>query len=229
MGIRETVKNEGLKMRAAVAVLMFLAVFASPGFAQVELSFYGGAQSAPHSRVTGTDPGGIGPFDFLATWEGRPFTAPPYYGFRLTWWQNDDWGWAVDFSHDKVYADNATLSSNGLSVLEFSDGLNVLTVNRYRQWNDLGGSFTPYVGAGLGVTIPHVEFDSGAGKTFEYQLGGPAISLVAGAKYPLNDRWSLFGQYKGTYSWNNVDLVSGGSLKTSVVTNSINLGASFGF
>jgi lipid A oxidase len=216
-------------MRAFAAIVIFLAMSVATASAQTELSFYGGAQSAPHSGVSGTDPGGIGPFDFTAGWEGRPFAAPPYYGVRLTWWQSDAWGWGVDFSHDKVYADAGTLSANGLTVLEFSDGLNVLTFNGYRKWDDFGGAFVPYVGAGIGVSLPHVEFDSGAGRTFEYQLGGPAVSVVAGARYPLGDRWSLFGEYKGTYSINNVDLVSGGDLSTSIVTNSFNLGATFGF
>lgn len=216
-------------MRIMAAILLFLAVSVAPASAQVELSFYGGAQSAPHSRVTGNEPGGLGAFDFLAAWEGRPFSAPPYYGVRLTWWQNDAWGWALDFSHDKVYADPATLADNGLLVLEFSDGLNILTVNRFRRWNDLGGRFVPYVGAGIGISIPYVEFDSGPASTLEYQLGGPAVSVVAGASYPLGDRWSIFGEYKGTYSVNSLSLQGGGDLSTNIVTNSFNLGATFGF
>ena len=184
-------------MRAVAAVLMFLAVSVAPAAAQTELSFYGGLQTAPHSRVSGADPTGIGAFDFLAAWEGRSFAAPPYYGVRLTWWKNDDWGWGLEFSHDKVYADARTLADNSLSALEFADGLNILTVNRYRQWSAFSGAFVPYVGAGIGFSLPHVEFESGGLRTSDYQLGGPAVSLVAGARYPLGDRWSVFGEYKG--------------------------------
>ncbi len=217
-------------MRTLALMILMQMGSATAAFAQVELSFYGGIQSAPHSRVQGNDRGGVGPFDFLAAWEGRSLDAPPYYGLRLTWWQNTKWGWALDFSHDKLYADAATLSDNGLSVLEFTDGLNILTLNRYRKWENFNSVFVPYVGAGIGISIPNVEFDSPGGeRTFEYQFGGPAASVVIGAKYPLNSRWTIFGEYKGTYSVNKVDLVGGGDLQTNIVTNSFNLGATFGF
>ncbi len=216
-------------MRALLGIIILMAVSGAPVTAQTELSFYGGFQTAPHSRVSGDDPGGIGAFDFVAAWEGRSFTLPPYYGVRLTWWQSATLGWGLDFSHDKIYASDATLVDNGLSILEFTDGLNILTLNAYRRWPNLVRVFTPYVGAGLGVSIPHVEFDSGAGKTFEYQLGGPAVAVIAGASYPLNDRWSVFGEYKATFSVNRLELVGGGTLNTNIITNSFNLGASLGF
>ena len=216
-------------MRAILGIFILMAVSGAPVTAQTELSFYGGFQTAPHSRVSGDDPSGIGAFDFVAAWEGRSFTLPPYYGVRLTWWQSATLGWGLDFSHDKIYASDATLVDNGLSILEFTDGLNILTLNAYRRWPVRRSVFTPYVGAGLGVSIPHVEFDSGAGKTFEYQLGGPAVAVIAGASYPLNDRWSVFGEYKATFSVNRLELVSGGTLNTNIITNSFNLGASLGF
>jgi len=202
---------------------------AAPAYAQLELSFYGGIQGAAPSNVSGTDPGGIGAFDFQAEWEGRSLTGPIYYGLRMTWWQNESFGWGVDFSHDKVSASDATLAANGLGRLEFTHGLNILTVNAFKRWPNTGTNFTPYVGAGVGVTLPHVEFDSGAGTTFEYQIGGPAVTVIAGASYPINDRWSMFGEYKGSYSVNTVELVSGGSLSTNIRTNAFNLGVSLGF
>ena len=216
-------------MRGILVIFILTAVSCARAAAQTELSFYGGVQTAPHSRVSGNDPGGIGAFDFVAAWEGRSFTLPLHYGVRLTWWQSATLGWGLDFSHDKIYASNVTLVDNGLSILEFTDGLNILTINAYRRWPDRGRVFTPYVGAGLGVSLPHVEFDSGAGTTFEYQLGGPAVSVVAGANYPLTSRWSVFGEYKGTYSINKLDLVSGGTLNTNIITNTFNLGATLGF
>jgi len=216
-------------MRAMLAIILSFAVLAGPVGAQTELSFYGGVQRAASSQISGSDPGGAGAFDFAANWQGRSFTAPPYFGVRLTWWQNNDWAWGLDFSRDKIYADAGTLTSNALSALNFGDGLNILTVNRFRQWNELGGNFVPYVGAGVGISLPRVEFDSGAGTTSEYQFGGPAVAIIAGARYPLNDRWSVFGEYKGTYSVNNLELVSGGDLNANIFTNSLNLGAVLGF
>ena len=226
----QTVTGAAL-MRAFLGIFIVMAASGAPAAAQTELSFYGGFQTAPHSRVSGNDPGGIGAFDFVAAWEGRSLTLPLYYGVRLTWWQSATLGWGLDFSHDKIYASNATLVGNSLSILEFTDGLNILTFNAYRRWPDRWSIFTPYVGAGVGVSIPHVEFESipSAGTTFEYQLGGPAVTVIAGASYPLGDRWSVFGEYKATYSINKLDLVSGGTLNTNIVTNTFNLGASLGF
>ena len=54
--------------------------------AEVELSFYGGVQSAPPSDISIRDPE-IGDDDFSQSWEGRSFEAPPYYGLRATSWQ----------------------------------------------------------------------------------------------------------------------------------------------
>ena len=39
----------------------------------------------------------------------------------------------------------------------------------------------------------------------------------------------VFGEYKGTYSVNEADLTNGGTLKSDIVTNAINVGVSFSF
>ena len=212
-------------------LLITVASLALSGVALAEdqFSIYGGIQSAPHSGVTGTDPGGVGDFDFTAGWEGRSFEMPPYWGLRWTRWQTDRFGWGVDINHTKVYADDDTLAESGFSHFEFSDGLNILTVNAWRRFPDASATVTPYVGAGIGISVPHVEVTTSGGRVFEYQVTGPAVQWVAGASYSLNDRWSVFGEYKGTYSMNEVDLGSGGTLETDIVTNALNFGVSFGF
>ena len=218
--------------RAGIFGLLGLvaSVFATPVAAETELSFYTGYQIAQHSRVEGHDPTGIGAFSFLATWEGRPFEAPPYWGARVTYWTNEKLGFGIDVNHAKVYADNATLASNGFTTLEFSDGLNIVTANVWRRWQNPDRRWTPYVGAGIGFAMPHVESQTTGGvKTFEYQITGPAAALAAGVKYDINDRWGVFGEYKGTYSINEATLAGGGTLKTNIVTNALNVGVSFSF
>lgn len=202
-----------------------------PGLAtaEVELSFYGGWQNAPHSDVTIRGDSAIADSDFVAGWEGQPFNAPPYYGLRATWWQNERFGFGVELTHDKVYADATTLAVSGLERFEFSDGLNILTVNAFRRWEDSVAGFTPYVGGGVGVAIPHVEVFDGRSRTFEYQLTGPAVAWMAGASYPITDSFSVFGEYKGTYSMNSATLDGGGTLETDILTNALNLGVSFNF
>lgn len=227
-------------MRLSLAVLAGLGL-ASPALAEVELSFYGGAQSAPHSDVTIEGDSEIADREFTAGWEGRSFEMPPHYGVRATWWFENDWGVGVDFNHLKVYADDETLEESGLDHFEFTDGLNLLTVNGYRRFpgvlegtfdgalGEAVGGVTPYVGAGLGIAVPYVEVEEGDAETYEYQVTGPAAALILGVSAPVTERLSVFGEYKGTYSSNEAELSGGGSLETDVITNAFNVGVSFRF
>lgn len=196
--------------------------------AEYEINLYTGLQESPHSNVSGTTETGA-PFDFTAGWNGRSFEAPPYYGARVTRWQESNWGFGLEFTHAKIYADDETLAASGFSTLEFTDGLNVLTVNAARRF-DLSSRWTAHAGLGLGVSIPYVEVETPTGgETFQYQLTGPAVRWYAGASYAINERWSVFGEYGGTYSQNNADLSGGGSLETDIITNAVNFGVGFSF
>ncbi len=214
-------------MKRALALSVCLLAAPTFAFAEVELSFYGGIQSAPSSDISIRDPE-IGAADFSIDWEGRSFDAPVYYGIRATRWQSPTFGFGIDFAHNKVYPTAESLPGD-YDVLEFTDGLNTLTVNAYRRWNQVIGGLTPYVGGGIGVALPHVEVTNGASETFGYQLTGPAATWIAGATMPINDKWSVFGEYKGTFSSNTADLDSGGKLETDIVTNAVNVGVSFNF
>lgn len=195
--------------------------------AEVELGFYLGAQTSPHSRIEGSN--AAGDFDELIGWEGRSFDAPPYYGVRATWWRGDTVGYGLEFNHAKVYAPGSEAAAAGFDNLELTDGLNIVTANVMRRWPGRWGAVTPYVGGGLGVAIPHVDADDGVNSTFEYQLTGPAMSLIAGASYRVNESWSVFGEYKFTYSQNEAELEGGGTLETDIVTNAVNIGIAFSF
>jgi len=197
--------------------------------AEFQLSVYAGAQSASDSTVKGTDPSGIGNFDFDTSWEGESGKMPPYWGLRGTWWRTDKFGLGVEFTHAKVSADSQTMQANGFQILEFTDGLNILTVNVARRWRSDGRRWMPYLSGGLGVAVPHVEVETIGGKTIEYQLTGPAARWTAGVAYFVNQKWSLFAEYGGTYSWNKADLDNGGSLETNILTNAVNLGVGYSF
>ncbi len=206
----------------AVALLIACLGFASAAQAEVQLSFYGGTQSAPHSTI---DDSVLG--EGRVRWVGKSFEAPPYYGVRVTWWTSEKWGFGVEANHAKVYAQNR--ASLGYDVLEFTDGLNLVTANIFRRFPN-EGRITPYVGAGVGISVPHVEIQrAGESRTFEYQLTGPAVILVLGASYEINDRWAVFAEYKGSYSRNRAEVDAGGTLTTNIVTNALNLGVSFSF
>ncbi len=183
------VAGRGRSGAASVATLGALIAMPPGGTeAQVALDLYTGYQTAPHSRVSGSDPAGIGGFSFLAGWDGNSFAMPPHYGLRAILWRNDRLGYFADFNHTKLYADVATLgpagTSGGFEVLEFTDGLNNLTFGPIWRWPAAwGGRATPYLALGLGVALPNVEVHTGPGAptTFEYQFGGPSASLVFGA------------------------------------------------
>jgi lipid A oxidase len=51
--------------------------------------------------------------------------------------------------------------------------------------------------------------------------------LQAGIDYAVYDWLSVFGEYKGNYTINDMNLVGGGSMKTNIVTNALNLGLSY--
>ena len=213
-------------MNRTLAFCIALLAVPATAPAEVQLSFYGGVQSAQSSDISIRDPL-IGDDDFSVDWEGRSFEAPIYYGIRATRWQSPEFGYGLDFTHTKVYPVEDTLPA-GYDVLEMTDGLNTLTVNAYRRW-DAVGEVTPYIGGGIGLALPHVELTNGASETFGYQITGPAATWIAGASMPINDQWSVFGEYKGTYSSNTADLESGGTLEADVVTNAVNVGVSFNF
>ena len=215
-------------MKRAIAVSICLYLLPTFALAEVELSFYGGIQSSPSSKVSIRDDDVIADDDFTVDWEGRSFDAPIYYGIRATNWRSEKFGYGIDFTHNKVYPENDELP-DGYDVLEFTDGLNILTVNAYRRWSSAFGDVSPYVGGGVGVSIPHVEVTNGSSDTFGYQLTGPAATWIAGATYPINEQWSVFGEYKGTYSSNTADLDTDGTLETDIFTNAVNLGLSFNF
>lgn len=213
---------------ATAASLMTLGMV-STAQAEIELSFYGGYQTSPHSRITGTLPA-TGSYSELIGWDGDSFAAPPYYGGRVTYWRENNSGWGVELTHAKVYgADDSALFNR----LEFSDGHNIITVNYSKRWPDLWQQFTPYVAAGVGIALPHVDVNpvnaADGGRTFGYQLTGPAARLTAGASYALNDRWSVFSEYQFTWSQNSADLEGGGTLDTRILTNSVNVGVSYSF
>lgn len=217
--------------KLVMATLFGLSVLASPAAAEIELSLYMGAQTSPHSRISGDIAGT--PVSKLIGWQGKSTSPPPYYGMRATWWRNNDWGFGMEFTHAKAYAPAAEMAPE-FSRLEFTDGHNIITVNVHRRWQNkwMNGRVTPYVSAGIGIAMPHVDIQptyQGAPHTFGYQVTGPAAKLGIGASYSVTDHWRVFGEYQFTYSDNTVSLDGGGTLQARILTNALNFGIAYGF
>ena len=113
-----------------------------------------------------------------------------------------------------------------LKRLEFTHGYNLFTrqcaraVGMPREPN-----LIPYVGAGLGVAIPHVEVQRvGApqsARTDEYQITGPALQLLGGIEWRFGRRLSLFVEYKLSCAMIHGDLVGGGEVSTNLCTHQL--------
>lgn len=215
-------------MIKTIHLFIFFSVFTcNLAFAENYLSLYGGKQTSSHSRVSGVDSEGKA-FDFPATWEAKSFDPPAYYGVRFTKWFKKNKGYSLDFTHSKVYADQETLDKNGFNILEFTDGLNILTLNYLTRYPKL---YHLYWGVGAGISVPHVEIQrtTSSPKTYEYQFGGYAFGSQIGIEKNLSRKLSAFVEYKFNYIINDVDMAGGGYLKTNIVVNAVNLGLNYKF
>ena len=152
-------------------------------------------------------------------WIGKPFIAPIYYGARIQrWGMLGRTGGMLDFIHAKAIAKRDSMATftgehNGKPLpesapvgdvfrkLEFSHGHNILTLNGLLRFGSLFGIVRPYVGAGGGITLPHVEVHlrEDNWRTYEYKFAGFAGQGLAGLEFDLG-RTSLFVEYKFTYA-----------------------------
>ena len=226
--------------RILTAVTALLAGLAAPAAAEMELSLYLGVQELSESNGSGTLPGGA-PISRNFGWEGNSLEAPIYYGARAIWWTPSDIGFGIEGTHTKAYASAADKAAIGVSRFELSDGHNILTANVMKRWPGAFASqrLTPYIGAGIGIAVPHVDaqIPGASNRTFDYELTGPAVRGIAGMKYDFNDQWAIFGEYQFTWSDNDITidadpLVAGqldGQLNTELLTHAINIGISYSF
>lgn len=228
------------KIRAIKTALAAIVLMASPAAAEMELSFYLGWQGVSDSTASGTLPGGAA-FSRKINWDGKPFDMPIYYGGRGIWWTPQNFGFGIEGTHTKAYASAADMAALGLTRMELSNGHNIVTVNVMKRWPGAfaDGRFTPYLGAGIGAAIPHVDIQvlGAAKRTFGYELTGIALRGIAGMKYDLNDRWALFGEYQLVWSDNDITIdpdptVPGqlpGKMNTEITTHAVNFGISYSF
>ena len=186
-------------------------------------------------------------------WTDGSFKSPIFYGLRGAYFfpGSKRWGVALDFTHAKIISDTSQVTrvhgTRGgtatdesrtirpdIESMELSDGHNFLTLNAIHRWFPSGardrgfwGRLQPYVGAGAGVAIPHVEVNSGDVFTSEYQAVGPAVQAFAGANFDIHGPWSAFIEYKLTWSDVTLDLDDGATIETRPWVNQFIVGLSF--
>ncbi|MEO0545589.1 MAG: outer membrane beta-barrel protein [Pseudomonadota bacterium] len=215
-----------LTLALAASTALMAATFASSAQAEMSISLYGGANFSPHSTVDYDFNNGTSGSDTVA-WDGESFAYPPYWGARISYWFDEmpAVGLALDFTHAKVKADPLPAD---FKKLEFTDGINYLTLNAmYRH--DMDNGWTPYVGIGAGLAIPHVEVTDIAEttRTLDYQVTGLAAQAMVGVDYAITDNWSAFAEYKMTYGEVDAELDGGGTLNTEVISNQVLFGITY--
>ena len=233
---------------AAAGVLVLLAG-AGPASAEGQIGVYGGWNESFDSDITLKQPNGTNMTLSDVPWDGVSFEAPPYWGLRATWWfaNNPNWGFMFDYSHAKVVADKGAVVQvsgtrdglpvgptdkvgNTFQVMEFTDGLNEFFFGAQYRWQH--ERWTPYVGFGVGPSVPHVEVRRpgvGQPQTFEYQLAGVDVEGLVGIEYRFGPHVAAFADYKLSFASNDTDLKGGGSLDTDIWTNHFIFGLSYRF
>ncbi len=218
--------------------------------AETTLTLYLGVSFHHDSKVRLRQPGGTDLTYEDISWTSRSLELPLYYGVRLThhFGSRPDWGVMLDFFHDKSYAETqravpvkGTRAGEpvdgreplGATVQDFnmSHGTNYLTVDVVHRWNtcpEAGctGRVQPYVGAGAGLVIPHVEATLGDQSVSEYQVRGPAFQVLGGVAWPFASRFAVSTEYRFTHTSLTVD-VPGGTVGTTLDTHHLIAGPSF--
>ncbi len=229
----------------------------SAGTAQAEfvVSVYLGDAITGDTDVDLLEPGVTNLTFENVPFNAESFESPIYYGYRMAYWPDSlpRFGVAIDFTHAKAIADRSAVVtvtgtragvpvsgtepvSGTFSDLEFSHGHNILTANALYRWFPAGqrdktllGRIQPYIGAGAGVAIPHVEVTTATSTVDEYQLGGPAVQALGGVNFDLFRYLSTFAEYKFSFAAIEADLGAGAELETNLFTHHFVIGLSARF
>lgn len=208
-------------MLARMIALPLLFFSAVPGWAEAEFSLYGGVALAETQKAIGSGPNSTNEFSFGPLWENPGMDIQQQPGIRIIWWRHRNQGWGLDLPPADVQSDLTIRSGNRSVSPAHVKSIRKLTINRYRKWPETWPVST-YLGAGLGIGIAETG-------TSTPTLIGPTMQWTAGARYPISEHWSVFGEYQGSFTTNT--FVSDDSLErhSNLFTNGINIGLTLGF
>lgn len=216
---------------------------------EMQVGVYGGKTVSPDSNVYFTAPDGTDLTFENLKWKEESFKPSPYYGGRGIDWNSrmPALGLMVDFTHAKATAIRSqTVSLSGqhkgeevpatapfnsiLGKLEFTHGLNFLTLNGVYRAAGLHRRIVPYAGIGFGFMMPHIEAwragEKNKNEVHGPQLTGFAAQVIGGIEWRVfkSDRRSLFTEYKLTYTTNDVTMNDGGIINANIWVNQFILG-----
>lgn len=248
-------KMSGTRAAAARFFLVAIAAASRLAYAETTVSGYLGNAWTRSSDLTITQAVTNSDATFQGVdWESRSFESPPYYGLRLAWFIEPypSWGVALDFTHYKVYArtgdvvrvngrwngspvDESAPLENRVQSFSISHGVNYVgLLGLYRFRLDPSEAFPhgrlqPYVGIGPVYYINHPESTVNGLHSEGYESDGWGYQAVAGLRYMVTNRWSLFGEVKFSDGRADVDVAGDGSATTSLRTVHAVFGVGFTF
>jgi hypothetical protein len=219
--------------RLVVLLIVPAAVILAPHRAEAQwyAAAYLGANHTHSASVTVDQPSLGREFTFHdVAFEGRPFEAPQYYGWRFGRWVDPRrrLGLELEFIHLKVIGrTDRTYTVSGLDAGEaaiamntaiqryaMTHGLNFALINLVMQ-RPIGGRFSVAWRAGLGATIPHAETTIDGHARDQYEYGGPGGHLSAAIVMKTWRLLSTTAEYKFTIARPRIDVADGTGVTTS--------------
>ena len=218
---------------------------------EFQLGIYGGGNYTPPADVFLKQPNGTDMVLKGVPWTGEPFDDPPYYGVRGTYWTRPlpKFGVMLDFVHAKsislrkrVVEQTGTRDGEPLppkepvaatfTKLEYSHGLNFLTLNAVYRLSGWHRRIVPYLGAGVGIMVPHTEIArTGVARqdwTYRYAISGPGFQALTGIEWRVfsSNRYAIFTEYKAGYAMISTELLEGGWVTANLWAHQAILGIS---
>ncbi len=198
------------RLGVALACLTLVSL-AFPAAARADwlLAFYAGAVSTGSNTLEITPPSSSAVSISNVEYEGRAFSSPPYYGYRVGWMPKDGHlGFEGEFTHAKAIA--SEIPSGDLTAFQLSHGLNFILGNVvYRTSPYCSGRCIFAVRGGAGITYPHVEAIFRGVDTYEYEYAGFATQGGAGIEYQVWKQFYVVGDARVSYARVRTDLVNG--------------------
>ena len=219
-----------------------------PAASEIQGALYLGGSVARNSDVILKAPDDTDAIFRNVKWANESLVDSPFYGVRgIKWAQTaTSLGSMIDYTHTKATAYEQKVEQSGkvkgkeltspgkfedsFRKLEFTHGLNQLTMNGLFRLTGLHPRIRPYFGIGLGLMIPHVDAQR-AGfprktRTLGPQITGPVFQVLGGVEWRIfvSNRYSAITEYKMAHSRNTAKIKTGGTVSTNFWINQIVIG-----
>ncbi len=214
-------------------------------------SWYTGAYLGPsYIRTLGLkfDGGGGGPFGTELE-PDRGYSTGLTFGYAYaTEADGSRWRVEIELAHSKSDITHFSTFAGPIGLIQNGDITQQgLMINGYRDFADWG-SFTPYLGFGLGIKRTKIDLTQGFGASplpgfilfpisnASHVNWGLAYQAMAGLEYEITDNWSAYGEFRVTGMYNQDfdlgNLVGSGptvSVEDNIINTSILLGVKYSF